>query len=130
MLAGRGWRFVYAAAAWRPGYHGPACGGCAGRGAEIVLRPLKLSLNSTLYMIMDTIISRARCGRRRPERKVLFGNSIARLSKRLLDDAIGVEVDLPVVIVVGVRTHRQNWPHGIKRQNLDVWRRIRENVRN
>src|SRR5271169_2852414 len=67
---------------------------------------------------------------RRPNCKVLFGSRQSSAGASVANDSVGVEVHLPVVRVVAVGTYRKHRPGQREGQNLDVRRRIGEDVGN
>ncbi|CAM2152132.1 hypothetical protein PT2222_270126 [Paraburkholderia tropica] len=64
-----------------------------------------------------------------PDDRRRFRRRIARVAEGLDDRAVGVEIHLPVGVVVGVRTHREQRTFGRERENLDVGRGFLRDVR-
>src|SRR5574342_819097 len=57
-----------------------------------------------------------------PDEDVLLRRREARVAAHVADRAVGIEVDLPVVVVVTVGTHRQHGAERREREDLDVGR--------
>src|SRR5271167_2144617 len=61
---------------------------------------------------------------------VLLGNFEAGGSKRLLNQTVGIEVYLPVVLVIAVRPDGEHRAGEIEGQYLDIGSRIGHHIRN
>lgn len=59
---------------------------------------------------------------------VRFGHRVPRLTERVADCLVGIEVDLPIVIGVRVGTHGQHGAALIEVENFHIGRRLASNV--
>jgi hypothetical protein len=61
---------------------------------------------------------------------VLLWNRESSLSERFPNEAIRIEVNLPIMLIATVRAHSQQRPGGSELQDLYVRRGLTQNVRN
>jgi hypothetical protein len=60
---------------------------------------------------------------------MLFRSRKSRFSERLSNHAVRIEIDLPVVLIITVRSHGKHRHRKIRLHNLDVRRRASQHVR-
>src|SRR5271155_1065248 len=69
-------------------------------------------------------------GSRGANHVMLFRDGEARCRKGILNQGVGVEIDLPVIPVVAEGTYGEHGPRQIEGENLDARRRIGQHIRN
>jgi hypothetical protein len=60
----------------------------------------------------------------------MLGRREPRSAESLTDNAVSIEINLPIVIIVDIWAHRQNRPRQVKLQDLHIWGGIGQDVGN